>query len=66
MYIYTSGCVPFDAGSHVVAWKCKFLPQDVFLLMREAMWWRGNCKFSPQDVFLLMWEAMWWRGNCKF
>ena len=31
--------------------KCKFSPQDVFPLMREAMWLRGKCKFSSQDVF---------------
>ena len=31
--------------------KFKFPPDDVFPLMREAMWWSGKCKFSLKDVF---------------
>ena len=64
--IFTSGCVPFEAGSHMMRGKCKFSHEDVFPLMREALWWRGKCKFSLKDVFPLMWESMWWRGKCKF
>ena len=46
--------------------KCKFSPQDVFPLMREAMWGRWKRKFLLKDVFLLMREAMWGVENVNF
>ena len=45
--------------------KQKFSPQEVFLLMREAIWRHGKLKFTPQAVFPFMQETMWLRGKLK-
>ena len=46
----SSGCFPFDAGKHVVAWEMKISTLGCVIFDAGSHMMRGKCKFSHEDV----------------